>query len=360
MDRISEASPCVSFPTGDPAHRRGSVVPRLVGPSHLALLATITALIAGVGCRAAAANVELVPIELNAQRTALRPGLPAQRRAGALEHRGGLVLSSPDARFGGLSGLLVSPDGKSFVAISDRGFWIDGRLTYEGDELVGAGGATLRRMLDKRGRPLDGAWTDAEGLARVPRDASNVLVSFERQARVWRYDLSATPRRAALERPFAGLAAAEHNRGLEAIEFLADGSLLAITEATRNPAGDVIGWRRDGDGDHDVRLRLEDGWGLTSIARLPGGDVLTLERWFRPPADLRIRLRRLAAADLRGGDLLDGPVVAQFAAGDAMDNMEGLDVRQVGERVFVYLVSDDNYNPAQRTILHMFEWVDAD
>ena len=39
-----------------------------------------------------------------------------------------------------------------------------------------------------------------------------------------------------------------------------------------------------------------------------------------------------------------------------VDNFEGIDVRKgpAGE-IFIYLISDDNFNPEQRTLLMMFE-----
>jgi hypothetical protein len=38
-----------------------------------------------------------------------------------------------------------------------------------------------------------------------------------------------------------------------------------------------------------------------------------------------------------------------------VDNMEGLAVRTEGNRHFVYLVSDDNFNSVQKTLLMKFE-----
>ena len=49
------------------------------------------------------------------------------------------------------------------------------------------------------------------------------------------------------------------------------------------------------------------------------------------------------------------------SAGQSVDNMEGLAVRQDADgRVFAYLVSDDNFNPLQRTLLFMFELTSND
>ena len=61
---------------------------------------------------------------------------PNRTRFGSLELRGGLQLTSTEKLFGGLSGLLIARDGMSFVAISDRGQWFRGKLTYHDGRLA--------------------------------------------------------------------------------------------------------------------------------------------------------------------------------------------------------------------------------
>jgi hypothetical protein len=59
------------------------------------------------------------------------------------------------------------------------------------------------------------------------------------------------------------------------------------------------------------------------------------------------------------GDGVSGAVgpmeIARFGAPLLVDNMEALAVRREGERRFVYLASDDNFNALQRTLLLKFE-----
>src|SRR5262245_16248894 len=55
-----------------------------------------------------------------------------RRRFGRLDYRGGLVLTSPFKEFGGLSSLSMAADGANFLAASDRGWWLRGRITYNG------------------------------------------------------------------------------------------------------------------------------------------------------------------------------------------------------------------------------------
>ena len=55
----------------------------------------------------------------SSDRQPLFPSNPAITRIGELTYLGGVVLSHPDGRFGGMSGLFRNGDG--FVAVSDQG-----------------------------------------------------------------------------------------------------------------------------------------------------------------------------------------------------------------------------------------------
>jgi hypothetical protein len=48
-------------------------------------------------------------------------------------------------------------------------------------------------------------------------------------------------------------------------------------------------------------------------------------------------------------------LLARWQSPVLLDNMEGLALRREGDRVFVYLVSDDNLNSLQQTLLMKFE-----
>ncbi|MBZ0216206.1 MAG: esterase-like activity of phytase family protein [Fimbriimonadaceae bacterium] len=92
---------------------------------------------------------------------------PEKVRFGELEWRGGLVLTSNDPRFGGISGLVVSPDGQSLIGITDVGRWVTADLRYAGWRLTGIENVSLRPI---EGRILLAANSDKridnmEGLA---------------------------------------------------------------------------------------------------------------------------------------------------------------------------------------------------
>ena len=55
------------------------------------------------------------------------------------------------------------------------------------------------------------------------------------------------------------------------------------------------------------------------------------------------------------GAVLEGRELARLHLPLNIDNMEGLALRQGGAgETLVYLISDDNFNPLQRTLLMLF------
>ena len=91
------------------------------------------------------------PIRVSAIPVTLNPADPEQTHIGALVYRGGLELRSSDERFGGLSGLLISPDGTQLTAVTDQGHWLVVGLTYDGSgQLTGVHGAEMRPLCGAR------------------------------------------------------------------------------------------------------------------------------------------------------------------------------------------------------------------
>jgi hypothetical protein len=319
--------------------------------------------LAALACLGDAARADDAPppVALTSHAVPLSPTDPDLRQIGQLRYRGGIELRSPDERFGGLSGLWVSPDGSRAIAVSDRGHWVRFALQHAGDRLVGAEDLTITPLRAPDGKPVSGDWADAEGLTVSP---SGLFVSFEREDRVLRYTDTAAgeaPHRVAMP---AAVKDAAFNKGLEGLALLPSGKLLALTERTLAARGLIRGWivdLADPARAKDVRLVERDGFSLTDLALLPDGDVLTLERRFSRAAGTAMQVRRLAAAKIRPGAKLDGPVLARLSVEHTIDNMEGLAVRQdAAGRVHLYVVSDDNFRIFQRTLLMHFVLIETD
>ena len=71
---------------------------------------------------------EPYPVSVSATPLPLNLEDPAQTSVGQLTYRGGFVLTANDPNFGGFSGLLVDPDGRGLLAITDRGYWFSADL----------------------------------------------------------------------------------------------------------------------------------------------------------------------------------------------------------------------------------------
>jgi hypothetical protein len=302
-------------------------------------------------------------IAVRAKPVTCRAGAEEQARVGRLECRGGLELSSSDQRFGGLSGLLVSADGRRLVAVSDRGYLIELGLAYDGEgRLTGIGEGTIEPLRGPKGGSLAGLpGGNAEALARGARDsrdgagtgAAPTIIAFEGRPRLLSYPAKGGPPTPLPSPP--GLDMAPPNEGIEALTRLPNGRLLALTEGLRDGGG-LAGWLGGPAGWSRLVWRTDAGFRPTGAATLPNGGVLVLERRILPPA---ARIRLLAAEDIQSKATLDGKEIARFEGTVTFDNMEGIDTRQSenGETL-VFVVSDDNYSFLQRTLLLMFRLVD--
>lgn len=275
-----------------------------------------------------------------------------------LSYRGGLVVRSDDERFGGISGLIVSADGSSLMGVTDTGYWLTASLTHETETLSGIGSLTLAPMLDPDGHSIAGSKRQGDAEAMTLLADGRIAVAFERNHRVWAYDVS-TDGFEATAQPIIispDLKDAVNNKGLEALASLPDGSLLAITEGTMAAEDQIKGWRLGNETTAEVSLRRIAPFDLTDIALLPSGDLLTLERRFSTLGGVGAQIRRIKADTLGEAAPLDGDILYRSTAGQTVDNMEGISIRTAPDgRTFVYVVSDDNFNPLQRTLLLMFE-----
>lgn len=316
----------------------------------------VGALWPAAGSARASAPAAPVPIAVQASPVPLDATGTGRPQSGRLRYRGGLALTSPDPAFGGISALEVSADGSRFTAVTDRGHWLLGELVHVRGRLTGVRNVARAPLRGPDGTAVAGSKRlgDAEALARGPD--GTFYVGFERTHRIWRYPEGPGGRAEPVPMPVA-LDRAVANKGIEALSFLADGTLIALTEATPAGPGLFAGWLGTGPAARPLRVIESPPYQITDLARLPGGGFLLLERRYSLWGGVGAQIRKLAAP--AGGwrtAPLDGPVLHRSAPADTIDNMEGIALRRdSGGETLVYLVSDDNFSPLQRTLLMLFE-----
>ncbi len=285
---------------------------------------------------------------------------PDQLRFGALAFRGGLVLSSSNKAFGGFSGLSRSADGAQIIAITDNAHWLTARLEREGGALAGLADAVMAPMLNASGRALSRTRSyDTEALCI---DNGIAYVGVERTHEILRFDWG---RRGVMARgqPVSLPPEARRlpgNRSLEAVGVAPPaspvaGAIVAIAERSGEHSEPTAGFIVGGPAPGLFRYQLSDGYEVTDLAFLPGGDMLVLERWYRPWRGVGARLRRVDGRTLAAGALLQGRLLFEADLAHEIDNMEGLAVHMESGRTIVAMISDDNFSALQRTILLEFE-----
>jgi hypothetical protein len=294
--------------------------------------------------------VDLVPIELD-------PRDPGRTEFGALTLLSAFELRSKDERFGGLSGLAVGLDGRLY-AVSDQGYWNSARMVMDAEgRLVDLLDWQIYPMLSPDGLPLAPPLRDAEALAR--NSDGSFLVAFETVHRIWHYaappaTLTARPQPIQLP-PEIGRAPA--NGGLEAVTALPDGRLLMIAEKFINRDGSSKAWLLDNGTPAEFAYVPTRGFRVTDCAALEGGDVVVLERRYAPLAILSARLKVVSGAAIRPGAKVAGSEILALEYPLNVDNFEGVAVHDHPRHgLMIFLISDDNYHPLQRTLLLQFVW----
>ena len=284
---------------------------------------------------------------------------PDRRRFGMLEFRGGLVLTSPFREFGGISSINVAPDGASFIAATDRSWWLRGRITYSGTRPTGIAAAEMAPMLGPDGRTLASRrWYDTEAMAR---DGGTIYVGIERVHRIVRFDVGKDGLRARA-RPIdvpAAFRSLPFNGSIEALAFVPrggalGGTLIAIAERGRDRAGDHLAFLIGGPRPGSFTIKRKNDYDVSDATILPSGDLVVLERKFGWTTGLYIRMRRIPIAEIRPGALVDGPTLLEADLGQQIDNMEGIGVHRSGGETVLTLISDNNFSALQRTMLLQF------
>jgi hypothetical protein len=206
-----------------------------------------------------------------------------------------------------------------------------------------------RTIDDPRGR-------DSEAITRQPD--GRFLVSFEGRHRILRYPAEGSPavaRAAGLVGTPLLLRAVRENGGIEALTALADGRLLMLVESLTEPDARVGFLGVDGRWER-IRYPKHPDFKPVEVVELPDGDLLVLERRFDLLGGFQVRLRRVEGETVAPGAMLEGPIIAHFKPPLVVDNYEAMAVRVMPRGDWrLYILSDDNFNPMQRTLLLSFE-----
>ena len=299
-------------------------------------------------CPDGTAYTDPTPLAVTATPIALGPADEvAERLPEGVTFAGGWQLTADNKSFGGLSDLALDKDGNLLAVVDDGTFvWIG--LSNGAPD--GTGG--LAYMLGADGQLLQGKTLgDAEGLSI--RDGLAV-VSFERTHRVSAFALDACGAAAReaeispLPDTWAGRKVDE-NSGAEALTITPDGNILFGFETVENgvsPVGAITG--PDQAGWTGETAPNPPGYAFVGFDTVDAGGADATYWLFRSYDPIRGSRNVLSWNGGKTGIVLTKPLVT--------DNYEGITAEDLGNGVTrIWIVSDDNFNPKQRTLLLAFD-----
>jgi hypothetical protein len=283
--------------------------------------------------------VRFAPVPLDAE-------APGRRRLGRLDFLGAWQMTSNDPRLGGISALHV--EGGEMLAISDAG-WVIRVPLPRGPAPVRA---EIALIGEGPGPPGEKSSRDVESLVVQGRDA---WIGYEGANALWRYRLPGFERRWSAEPP--AMRDWDGNAGAEAMARLPDGRFLVFAEGESGD-GEVVLFAGDpaapGIASRRLRYRPPSGFRITDAALLPDGRLAFLNRRVGLLDGFTARLTIAALPSLGEGALIEGEEAAAFEGSVTRDNLEALSVTREGGRTILWIASDDNYSPFQRTLLMKF------
>jgi hypothetical protein len=297
------------------------------------------------------------PLELSVHPIAAFAFGGADLPEGPVEFLGGLQLASDNDEFGGFSGIDIVDGGKTAFLVSDSGSFVRIGLQHEEGRLTGVADAAIDSLFPNG--DVSKEHGDVEDVALDPADPSRGVVVRERQANAMLTFELTDGRPVDFQPMTVGVddRLLRSNRGLESVAYAPRtsplaGGIVAIAEGPPRGAANIPGWSA-GKGSFDIVPH--DDFDVSSARFLPNGDLILLERRFAPASGIALRIRRIAGETVRLGALVDGTYVLDAGMTSQIDNMEGLAVHadQAG-RTILTLVSDDNFNALQRTLILQF------
>lgn len=267
-------------------------------------------------------------------------------RAAGVELVAAFEIRDSDHRLGGLSALLV--EGTKLVAVSDRGaLWQAGLVFDSSGRLRAIQGWSMHRMPNVAGR----SQLDVEGMTRLPD--GDLALSLERVQGIVRLDPQGRRVRAFHRLP-SPLDQAPANEGPESLTTWPDGRLLVINEGQTISPDRYRGALLGKDAPEMLIYQSRPGFKPSDAARC-GGELYVLTRRFSLLGGFAARLSVTEINSIRDR-LVQGQYLVLLDKSPLAENYEGLAVTPgVDGGQFIYLISDDNFFPLQRTLLLQFK-----
>ena len=262
-----------------------------------------------------------------------------------------------------LSDLAWDEDEQLLYAISDEGLLYHLKLTIKDGRLKATQVVFATTLKGDNDKALKGKYSDSEGLSITNgnngiKGDSELIISFENKPRIAHYDpdgdLISTikiPKNLRKRKNYRS-----KNKSLESVMFHPKHGVITASEypLKRYKISQQTVYSSKGKVWHFPASQATNS-AITGLETLPNGDILVLERAYQNPIiPININLRRIKINQCNKAKQCPVEIIASFNGSDGwlLDNFEGLTHFKGNQYL---MVSDDNNNPLQKTILILFE-----
>ncbi len=276
---------------------------------------------------------------------------PSYKNVGKLTFVKGFELLSNDPRFGGFSGLIINK--KNLISVSDRGYWLKAQLMFNQQGIIEKiVDTSMGNLKDENNNFLIKENSDAEAIEKFNEE---FVISFERNHRVLKYkDLDETPQ---ILIPNKLLNNLPYNGGIEAMTPLDNHTIFTLTEDMVFSNGNLLITIFNPNKNISMEFKKYGTYKPTDLSLLPNGNLLLLERSYSRAKGASARISIIEKTDFSKFGVLKSNELGKISPPMTVDNFEGISYIELEDGgFFIFLLSDDNYNYTQKTLLFQFYW----
>ena len=295
------------------------------------------------------------PVDLKSTKINLFPTDLENISLNKLKFVSGVEIKSNHPDFGGLSGLIINDD-KSLIAVGDQGIWLTGKIKIdENGKLVEIINGRLGHLKGNENNPLyklGKSYTDAESIETYN---NKFIVSFERKHRILIFNDIFLHSEIFYDRiKYLDL---PDNGGIEAMAPLKNNSIFLLSENLIHPDDKIAGYLLSDNKLKKVYVKKNGSFKPTDMSNLPDGNILLLERSFSPVRGVSARISVIKYEDLKPNSVILPFTLDTLKPPMVVDNFEGISFLKLNDGgYYIFILSDDNFNFLQKTLLYQFYW----
>lgn len=264
----------------------------------------------------------------------------------------------PEKRLIEFSGVAWDHDQNDLILLSDRGFIIHSKPVFKDNELVDLEMTSYHRLMTKKGKPVKYKASDSEGIALLnsknnQKNDTELLVCFERKPRIVHYAADGTfISNETINNDLNDIKNYQsENKSLEAITLHNQFKIITSPERPLNNNKNSLSLHNLNDKQWLFDADNENYGSLVGLTTLPNNQIIALERSY--PGVFAGMSNTIHLLTLEN-DKLEQETLVKLQPKDGYfnENFEGISWHKANR---FFMVSDDNDNFFQRTLLIYFE-----